>query len=707
MSAVIQVFVVRNGVLEGSEMVSAERFVIGSDPSSALHLDDPSVSARHLGVYVHEGRLAIQDLGSHTGTVVNGEKVSGARYVGSREDVAVGIYTLKFKLMSGGRQTSGPVVSSPPAPAPSPAPAPAAASPAAPLAATVANPVDLGDTVPSSETVRPSSTNIRIGHDAGHERTMPGGPPPAPPVTDPPLASLDLSGDDTIVSEPPPAVLQQARGASPSPGLDLGGQPSLQPVGAPESGPLHFNPIFLEEDEPHDDEPTWSLVEALVKAPDSTPGQKHGCVEIVHYRGELIVDQAVLSPGDTFVIGANWSKAIRAERGLTKPIPLVRLRKDGVAEVLGAEGVQGRLLRQGIQAEAPTPGQAAPLVDGEQCSLKVGQERIFVRFAGVPSLLWTPEDVARARSDRRLNAISLVTAILFFLFFGFLSWLNQYRSKSEDVIELGDDGFAEIVVKDLTFQEPEKPKPKPKPKPIKTAEPVPQQKDPTPPPPDQPKTAPTPKADPTPPKEPPKPGLAAALQNIPAVSESAASRNLNDALGNMKAVRVPGAKGGFKASSLTGKGPSAGVTIGDGAGGVATTGINSLIRKDGAAGSMGGKGDRRVSGKVTAQPRLARQKGTASLSKEEIARVIQSHIGEIQYCYEKQLRSTPGLAGRVMLEWTVTSSGGVGVVKVATSSLSSDAATRCMMDRVKKWKFPKPKGSGSVTIAYPFVFNTI
>jgi hypothetical protein len=30
-----------------------------------------------------------------------------------------------------------------------------------------------------------------------------------------------------------------------------------------------------------------------------------------------------------------------------------------------------------------------------------------------------------------------------------------------------------------------------------------------------------------------------------------------------------------------------------------------------------------------------------------------------------------------------------------------------MMDKVKTWKFPKPRGNGGVTVVYPFVFNTI
>lgn len=532
--------------------------------------------------------------------------------------------------------------------------------------------------------------------EANVELTAPGVPPP-PPVTDPPVHFGGASDDDRTVVDSPPRKPEPQRAPPPAPRPPA----PLASLGAPlaaESGPLSFEPYFDEEDEHDDGDLPWSLVQRLVRPPEGTSG-KNPVIEVVHYRGENVVDHQVLSEGGVFTLGAGWSRSERAERGIEKAIPLVRLKKDGLAEVLHAAGVAGKLLRGGAQADLPNG--PTPLVDGELCSLRVGNERVFIRFAGVPALLWSKEDIAAVQRERRIQSISAGAAIAFIGFFVLLSWIYSYRSKSEDIINLEDDGFAEIIEKDLAFEEP--PKPEKPPEPVKTKEPVEKQPDP--------KTMPTakvePTPDPTPPKEAPKSGLAAALDNIPKVNDSASNQNMNAALSNIKGVRVPGDASGFKTSALTGKGPSSGVQIGGAAGGVATSGINSLIRKDGAAGAMGGKGDRQVSGKVTTQPRLSQTKGTGELSKDEIQRVISSHVGEIQYCYEKQLRTNTGLAGRVVLEWTVTSSGSVSVVKIATSSLASNDATKCMMDKVKNWKFPKPRGSGSVTIVYPFVFNTI
>ncbi len=691
MSVVVQLFIMKNGALEGTEMVSGDRFIVGRDPSSAVVLDDDSVAARHLGVFVHDGRLAVQDLGAPGGVLVNGEGISGPRYINAREDVVVGVYTLKIKLMgrpgvSGPQPRSSGEVSAAPAPAPTPvavvvAPVTARAGPVVVAAAPrpVASP---------AARAQPLAVAATVAAGSGHERSFPTTLPvdSGPTVVHRGHQAIGADDDESTLVD----TVVGARGAV------VAGTPALK-----------FNPALFAADDEHDDDddqpPRWSLVEQLVRVPDADSA-KHPIIEIVHYRGERVVDHRVLRSGQSFVLGDNWSADIRADRGLDKAVPLVRLKSDGKAEVLAAPQVAGKISRKGLTAELQSSG-PTPLVDGEVASLRIAQERIFVRFAAVPSLLWTPDQIVEARAERRLIAVSAVVAFSFFAFFGALSWLYGYRSKNEDIIELGDDGFAEVVIKDLQFEEPPKPPEKEPPPPVKTAEAAPPKHQDTPPSKSEAKPEAAPAA--TPVAETPKPGLAAALQNIPKVNDTASNQNLTAALSNIKGVRVPGAQGGFKTSDLMGKGPSSGVQIGGAAGGVATSGINSLMKKDGGAGTLGEKGERAVAGKVVGQPRLSQVKGTGELSKDEIQRVITSHVGEIQYCYEKQLRQNTGLAGRVVLEWVVTPTGAVSVVKVSTSSLSSTEATNCMMDKVKKWKFPKPRGTGGVTVVYPFVFNTI
>ena len=729
MSNVVQLFILKNGALEGTEMVSGERFVVGRDPGCAVVLDDPSIAARHLGIFVHDGKLAVQDLGGAGGTRVNGELIVGPRYIGPREDVAVGVFTIKLKLMGAVavRSSVAPTPAAPAAVSATPQQAPSApAAAVAPTAKAVVPTLPLTPVLAAKGTVPAPSPAFppraaqapepvtavspdHTGVEPFSEATQPKDSPPPVAGTHRPGIGVSPLGATNAALEPPPPRAQHVLGPQAVAAVAEVNQAREPAVplhvwgAAAESGPLTFRPGSDDDDDAAaaDDDVPWSLVQRLVRPPAGAAG-KNAVIEVVHYRGEHVVDHKVIAGGGKFVLGSGWSERELRDRGLERPVPLVRFKKDGVAEILQSAAMQGKLWRQGVEAELPTTGAAAPLFDGELCSLRIGTEHVFVRFAGVPALLWSRENIDAANAQRRLTIVSTAASVAFFAFFVLLSWVYGYRTKSEDIIDLEDDGFAEKIEKDLSFVEP--PKPQKPPEPVKTAEPV-SEKQPVP------KIPPAQKSDPVPEApviEAPKPGAAAALlANISKVNEPARNQNLTAALSNIKAVRVPGDAASFKTSAFTGKGPSSGVQIGGATGGLATSGINKLLRNDGAAGSLGGKGDRQVGGKVTTQPRLSQIKGKGELSKDEIQKVINSHVGEIQYCYEKQLRTNAGLAGRVVLEWTVSTSGGVSVVKVATSTLASTDATKCMMDKVKTWKFPKPRGSGAVTVVYPFVFNTI
>jgi hypothetical protein len=50
--------------------------------------------------------------------------------------------------------------------------------------------------------------------------------------------------------------------------------------------------------------------------------------------------------------------------------------------------------------------------------------------------------------------------------------------------------------------------------------------------------------------------------------------------------------------------------------------------------------------------------------------------------------------------------GKVTSVRTKSSTLRSSAVEGCIMNALKKWQFPKPRG-GSVIITYPFLFNSV
>lgn len=93
------------------------------------------------------------------------------------------------------------------------------------------------------------------------------------------------------------------------------------------------------------------------------------------------------------------------------------------------------------------------------------------------------------------------------------------------------------------------------------------------------------------------------------------------------------------------------------------------------------------------------------LDKDQIAAVINRHIGEVIYCYEKGLQVQPGLSGRIGVNFVINGGGNVSSASVASSSLKSAQVEGCVINHLRTWKFPKPVGGVNVRVQYPFVLK--
>lgn len=123
------------------------------------------------------------------------------------------------------------------------------------------------------------------------------------------------------------------------------------------------------------------------------------------------------------------------------------------------------------------------------------------------------------------------------------------------------------------------------------------------------------------------------------------------------------------------------------------------------AGGPGGKGSKTPPrGKVVPGGMGGTKVTTGTLSKVEIARVIRSFWYQIRYCYEVQLRKNPKLSGKIVVRWTIATSGKVSSARVASTTMNNKRVEGCLVRRVMRWTFPKPKG-GPVFISYPFIFK--
>lgn len=95
------------------------------------------------------------------------------------------------------------------------------------------------------------------------------------------------------------------------------------------------------------------------------------------------------------------------------------------------------------------------------------------------------------------------------------------------------------------------------------------------------------------------------------------------------------------------------------------------------------------------------------LDRDAIAEVIKRNLGQIRYCYERQLSSNPDLYGKVLVKFVIGADGLLAQQKIENSTLKNDMVEGCIMRRMAGWKFPLPKGGTQVRVSYPFLFKAL
>lgn len=93
------------------------------------------------------------------------------------------------------------------------------------------------------------------------------------------------------------------------------------------------------------------------------------------------------------------------------------------------------------------------------------------------------------------------------------------------------------------------------------------------------------------------------------------------------------------------------------------------------------------------------------LDREIIQRVVREHRREVRACYEAELQRNPALEGRISIEWVISPSGSVEATRVENSTMNNAEVEGCLARRIRSWRFPEPRGGGTVRVTYPFVFT--
>ena len=449
--------------------------------------------------------------------------------------------------------------------------------------------------------------------------------------------------------------------------------------------------------------PGFSLLEALLQRPSAPAG---GALEVMAFSGSELDQVAVLGVRDKYVLGRRWRGRAIPEGG-HPGLRLAKLVAQDRAEILLPGVSEGVLLQGGEQIHLDAlkiPANAASkradlyrheLRPGQSLTLRVGRAGFHVRFVPPAPVTAT----AHVFSMDRAVARALGSSVAVHLVVGLIVGLTAPAVSFSD---LGREHWAELPkdeARDVRIEPPPPPEPPRPPDPEPAVE-VPAQPEAAPPREAAPRRSRAAKAPKT---EVKSAGVLGAVGKLNLSSPG--RRDLTAAVSNLNAVSAPG-DSNFRTGGLVGKTPTSDISVGGGGGtggAPLTRGSAELLRGGDGLGAIGKRTSGQVRGKV-AKVSARQVEARGSLSREEIARVIDAHLGEINHCYERALNEDPALRGKLVLEWTIQLNGSVSQVRQKLSSMSNPSVAACIMDRIQKWRFPSPSG-GVVVVSYPFVFS--
>jgi hypothetical protein len=674
----------------GSLMFTSSEVTIGSDPGVMVRLEDVDVAPCHAVLHFDGDSCRIKDCGTGLATEVNGVVVA-TQAIQGMDEISIGRYRLRITVHKADLT---------PAPVSVhriPKPAGAATPKLPPLPVLPPSPPVPASASPSP---RPAPPVVPV---RGIEHTGQIWPPPTPP---PPIARSLPATTTRLVSGAVPLV-HPARPTSPAPGTRPSA-PAIATATAPDHAarakveavpankllvvaackPLPNPPPSArarpDDDEDDDDtafEPTFSLLAGLCEVGLTSASTEH-TVEIIRFRHGCVTKLRHLRGGE-------------------------RLRLPGLGEAVGRSPRRGSFafFRDALPESAAISKAGQPIDDAlwrrradkrghvplDPCTQVVfplpSGEDVLVHL--VPAAAPLPRVRLRLKPSTAMlwiGCLSLLVHVVVFAVIGLTSLVRR-----EYIVDSKEGRFARIALKEIELEPPaapparEKKKAKPEPSELAPSETAPRVAVPR-----------IPRARSTPSTQ----ASATAQKLLSALgSMSAAPKtSVATAMSNLDAV-APVRGGGFKVSGAIGKLPGDSLRLaaaGSGIGRFDTKSANDVGKNLGRVLGRGPTGQ--VRAQVTAKPNTLKVEG--QLDRGEIQRVINSHIYELQGCYERQLIVSPNLSGKVTFEWVISTGGGVTSVKIKASTLSSNEATSCMQAAIRRWQFPSPKG-GSVTVIYP------
>ncbi len=719
--SVLQVVILRDGLLVGTEVFVPGQYTLGSSDSVDLRLDDASVAELHATLYFQNGRAAIQDAGSGS-VFVNGHRVNACE-VRAVDEIACGPFTLKVRVLGqkpavksapsaeisallGNPQTPGKPVAS----VPGQGKAPAATVVSARRLSTAPQNADAAVTARATPHLRPVQPVPLADHDEktesialGAELFDPTGPQRVP---DPLMTALI----EEVPQSPPPPPAPSIPSPPTQPATPIARVEAKKPAPAPTTAPVA--PVAAEKPAKQGHEkaaaqqPKRSAHRArpTPSIPPSADGKGKPHLFVELYWGETRKYASSHPKIDA-------KKKLVARDDDKAPIPMWGFGTEGsdfvfaeqkgdlfrvfVPTVAGVErrAQDGNFYPVGAESLEVGPGQRRCVTLGTGHAIRFTGDKEMTLVAYVQPALPRPfVNPLRGLPWLVLAFLALFgSAFMAFAIYAFEPESADFNAKNVPPVAVRliappkKEEKRKIEEKIKELKKEDKPKPEPRVEKPPAAKPV-----------------------------------AAETRKVLKSVEKlvAAGPAMKDLLAAVdKLGSGPGAKNAkndFKLSGLIGKAPiaNAGIgTFGLGGGGGGGMGIKGaeLLRGKGGAGigalGAGNIGKGKVGGAVTSA--VSRNIGAqGTVDKEAVAKAINAHLHEVSSCYERALLKEPGLAGKIVLEWQITTSGSVGFAKTKSSTMRSSAVEGCILNSLKTWRFPPAKGAG-VVITYPFMFNSV
>jgi len=95
-----------------------------------------------------------------------------------------------------------------------------------------------------------------------------------------------------------------------------------------------------------------------------------------------------------------------------------------------------------------------------------------------------------------------------------------------------------------------------------------------------------------------------------------------------------------------------------------------------------------------------------ALDRSVIDRVVERHLDQIRYCYQKELNKNPRLYGKIVIKFVISRDGSVSSAKTNATSMNNPIVENCICQRFMRFQFPEPEGGGIAIVTYPFLFQS-